>query len=226
MIVNAHLIGRFGNQIFAYAYARAYAEHRRDYELRTNAWAGQQLFEGVNEGPLTEDGMRLPDDYRQRQRDLIYTKAEARRWFQLRPEWKTKLAGMEGKGIAAHRRVGDYAACGYPVISERSYSLAAISHRLPASDFYFVTEEQPRTSPGIPSALSFLPDFYFLMTAPFLMRGNSCFSWWAATLSDGRVFSPVIDGLEGGHEHDVEFVEGNWPRLSNHHFVTELRLSK
>ena len=43
-------------------------------------------------------------------------------------------------------------------------------------------------------------------------------------MGTGQVYSPLIEGLEGGREHDVQFVPGNWTRFSNLHFTTDLYL--
>ena len=63
--------------------------------------------------------------------------------------------------------------------------------------------------------MPFLPDFYRMLYATVLFRGNSSFSWLAALLSTGAIFSPVVKGLKGGMEHDVAYVPGNWPALSD-----------
>ena len=63
-----------------------------------------------------------------------------------------------------------------------------------------------------------LPDFLRLYFARSIFRANSSFSWWAAFLSNAKVFSPVLDRREiysgksgSGKEINVEFVEGNHP---------------
>lgn len=219
-ILNAHLIGRFGNQLFQAAYARAYAE-QCGLELRTNAWPGQQIFEGVNEGPLCDEGERLPDDYRQRQSDLIYTRADCRRWFKIKQEWLDWfLRKRYWAQIVAHRRIGDYAACGYVVVSASSYY--QMHQRLGYGTLVFACEENAATSPE--GAPPFLCDFMRLVYAPVILRGNSSFSWWAATLSNAEVWSPRIDGLEGGREQDCAFEKGNHCRFSDLEFTTDLHL--
>jgi hypothetical protein len=49
------------------------------------------------------------------------------------------------------------------------------------------------------------------MAADVVLRANSTFSWWAALLGRGRVFSPLVEDRIG--DQTVEFVEGNWPRM-------------
>lgn len=229
--LNAHLIGRLGNQMFQYAYARALTERLGpDVELRTNSWPGQKIFEGVSEWgewPMTTDGFRLIDGYRQCQRDLIYTRADARRWFKLKPEFEDWARHWVTAPAYAHRRVGDYASCGYVVVSMESYLMKAMSLGL-CSEIYergfsLVTEEEPWPDSDLP--YPWLADFLRLMHAPILLRGNSSFSWWAAALGNGEVWSPVIDDLEGGKEQDCKFVKGNWPKMCNLDGFTDLHLA-
>lgn len=220
--LNAHLIGRFGNQMFQYAYARALAERLGpDVELRTNSWPGQNIFEGVSgwgEWPMTTDGIRLIDGYRQCQRDLIYTRADAKRWFKLRydlSEWPRSMMPL------AHRRVGDFAASGHVVVSEKSYLDQA--GKMGWIGLQFVSEETPWPDASLP--YPWLADFLRLMHAPILLRGNSSFSWWAAALGNGVVWSPRIDGLEGGKEHDCVFERGNHCKMFDADGFTDLHLT-
>lgn len=219
-ILNAHLIGRFGNQMFQYAYARKYAEIN-GYELRTNEWPGQKIFEGVNEGPMVPGEETMPENYRQTQDDLIYTRSECKKWFQWRGDVESKLTAHTDLLPLAHRRVGDYLRLGYVVVSKESYLTA--SHGL-MQPLGWVTEEQPDVHPDFTGDLAFVPDFYRMTKCRKLYRANSSFSWWAATLSDAEVWSPIIDGKEGGKEHDCDFIRGNWPKLANLPCCTDLHL--
>ncbi len=163
--------------------------------------------------------------YGQDQDSLIYTRRQVKEWFKLKPEIKDRLEAikfLESDPIIAHRRVGDYEKLGYVVVSEKSYRDAYHQFEFEPTPLVFVTEENPTLVSGLPD---FLPDFWRMMQAKVLFRGNSSFSWWAATLSDARVFSPVIDGLPGG-EQDCEFVEGNWPKFANLSFLTDLHLKE
>jgi hypothetical protein len=175
--------------------------------------------------------------YAQSQAAMIYTKREAQEWLGFRPEHGAFLAPFMPKNskekplVIAHVRRGDFGGYGYPLVSLSSYEGAIAEYRLNAhlkenfEVFCLVSELCPRIAHALPSALSFLPDFLMLANAPVLLRANSSFSWLAGLLSTGRVFSPVIDGLEGGREHDCKFVEGNWPRLSNLAGCTDLHVA-
>jgi hypothetical protein len=217
------LIGRFGNKCFQFCYARALAE-REGCELITPDWEGQQIFE-IEPTRSRQAGDREVGGYCQDQASLIYTRRQVREWFKLRPWVSETLASLlpKDRPVLGHRRVGDLAGYGYPVVSAASYGRALAQYGFSPDEFAFVTEENPVELPAF-ARLQFVPDFVRLMNARVLFRGNSTFSWFAATLGRGRVFSPVIEGLEGGREHDVPFVEGNWPRFCNLDFVTDLHL--
>lgn len=173
--------------------------------------------------------------YAQMQQCMIYTKRQAQTWLKLRADVETACAhallsdrGIDDR-IVCHRRVGDYAGYGYPVVSQRSYKMACDKFGLKwdMPEVAILTEEDPTPHAGfLPDDLSFMPDFYRMMVAPTLLRANSSFSWLAALLGDGLVLAPIIEGLEGGKEHDTQFVAGNWPRFANLDFVTDLRVSE
>lgn len=207
---------------FQAAYARSLAE-RLGVPLRTNPWPGTKIFEGWSEEPWSPDGHRIEDGYRQCQRDLIYTRADCRRWFKLKPEFESwQKEHVEWRRPHAHRRVGDYAAAGYPVVSERSYHacIQNVGWRFP---IVFVTEENPFVDEHLP--FPWLADFLRLSYALCILRGNSSFSWWAATLSNNsQVYSPRIDGKEGGREHDCNFERGNHCKMFDGSGFTDLHL--
>lgn len=190
--------------MFQWAYAKKYAE-LHNLELRTNPWPGQRIFEGVNEGPLVEGGEALPENYRQTQADLIYTRSDCLRWFKWRSGVGDKLGWLTSK-YAAHHRVGDYTGLGYCVIPLQAYF-----ETMP-QDTSLVTDAAPCIHPDWHDDLTFVPDFYRLcMAEVMLFRGNSSFSWWAATLNrTAAVFAPIIDD----ERQFRGWVHGNWPRLN------------
>jgi len=65
----------------------------------------------------------------------------------------------------------------------------------------------------------FFPDFLILYFARTIFRGNSAFSWWAAELSDAKVYSPILHSkpldkkLKFYEQQNVQFVEGNHPHF-------------
>lgn len=239
-VLNCHFLGRLGNAMFTYAFARAFAE-RNGLELHTDPWIGQQIWQ-LNEPTCVGDLPRKDEfdirdgdrdisyrSYSQQQRCLdIYSRADCKRWFQLRPEVARRAAHFPAERFLAHHRKGDYHWDGsaYPVISRAAYEAAFI--RETGNDpekLGFVSEEQPHHDPYFPAELSMVPDFLRLTNAQMLFRANSSFSWWAAVLSNADVFSPLCAHLHGGQIHDnVEFVEGNWPRLAGFSYTTDLHL--
>lgn len=230
-------IGRFGNQLFQYAYARAFAE-QNGHELRTTPWIGESIFTlgGVTHGRPDGTEPVIAGGYHQDQASLIYSRADCRRWFKIKPDLENTLRWTDGapRWPHAHFRRGDYREAGYPVIGRGSVDQAVAEHMFPGDlrknmvpgrEYIAVSDEFPQENPELPPELSFLPDFYRLMRAPVLFRGNSSFSWWAATLGHGKVFAPIITGFAGGVEHDnIPYVEGNWPRLAELPDITDLHL--
>lgn len=220
--------GRLGNAMFQFAHAKKRAE-LEGFELRHEPTILERIFTLDGHIPVRPDGSETVtlSGYFQSQADLIYTRADARRWFTLKPEIAAHpiVTHPYDDKVVAHLRRGDFAQSGYPLVSVRSYARAAENLGIDPDAIAYVSDDFPSNDPEFTGDLAFLPDFFRLVNAPLLLRANSSFSWWAGTLGHGRVFSPVIDGLEGGREHECEFVEGNWPRLSSHHFCSNLHIN-
>lgn len=238
-LITVTTMGRFGNQLFQYAFARAYAE-KHGFDFQCDPWLGSELFKGSQDKRITK---RLPRKseidlidgesnfefygYAQCQKCMIYTREQVRKWFEFKDGYSHRLSKTYPPDeILGHRRVGDYLGYGYPVVSEASYRNACQKFGHDPAKLKMITEENPTKHPDFTGPISFVPDFYRLMNASILLRGNSCFSWWAGTLGDGKIYSPVIDNLVGGREHDVEFVEGNHPKFANLGFITDLHLKQ
>lgn len=255
-VLVATLQGRNGNQILQYLFCRGYAE-AHSLELRTDPWIGERIFHIEHprpektyprEGEIQMTKSRLFQEvalpqlcrehggiefrgYAQIQACVnYYTKRKAQKWLQIRPEWLPALQKAVDDApycIIGHRRLGDYKDLGYPLVSEASYYIACMKYGLNPMAMKILTEASPTLSPDIPDDLSFLVDFYRMMTAPTLLRGNSSFSWLAGLLGNGLILSPVIDGLAGGVEHDVLFIPGNHPKFApNLDFVEDLYVSQ
>jgi len=205
-----NMIGGLGNRLFQYAYAKKLAE-TSGRELRTHPWSGQVMFE-IDDPPITGGEEILPENYRQDQESLIYTREDCRRWFKFRPELVQSF-NKPVEDFVAHYRAGDYLDIGYPVISKRAIQREVMCYGYPPA---VIIEESPERN--------FMEDFWLMTQAEVLFRANSSFSYWAAVLGTGEVYSPVIDGLAGGIHDKVDFVEGNHPRLANFPFTTNLHL--
>lgn len=214
------LVGRFGNKCFQFAHAQKQAE-QRGVEVHCPEWEGEEFFE-MPEHNREQEGCDLDPGYHQNQESMIYTVADARRWFTFKPQVLEKLKGIEIPPVAAHYRCGDLLGYGYPVVGKKSFHMAYLKYSASPYPITFVEEENPTHVRDLPD---YIVDFYRLMKAPELFRANSSFSWWAATLSDGKVFAPIIDGLAGGVIYDkVPFVPGNYPKLSNIDGCTDMKI--
>lgn len=230
-IIQVKLLGGFGNQLHQYSAVRKYAQLvDAKLEVETRDWYGAEIF-GLNDPawsctlPEVNDGGGGPPSlewgqtniriggYFQFQRWVgLLSRAEVRSWFRVKPELAVMCPHVGGY-TAVHVRQGDY--IDHPLfanISERSYEYA-IGKYAPPRPVVWVKQNHPTLVPGIPQRISFLPDFLTLLHATALLRANSTFSWWAATLSDADVYAPLVEDRVG--QCDVEFVHGNWPRCAD-----------
>jgi hypothetical protein len=121
-VVEVALTGGFANRMSKYAFARAYAD-RHGAVLRTTAWKGQQVFT-IDDPPCGDRPLRLRDTFKleewdgevditlcgeaHHQKNLIYTRADARRYFTFRPEILAVLKDVPTFEVAAHLRWGDF----------------------------------------------------------------------------------------------------------------------
>lgn len=219
-------MGRFGNQCFQYAFARAYAASV-GATLETPEWVGQELF-GLKDAPITDEQPTVPLDYVPKDGAVninlhgyyqhaaafeFYTISKLLKWFTFTPQWVNELSPFQPhQTMVAHIRRGDYVtghSGTFCIIDEQAYKAAVEKIKRNINAVQWVREDQPAqySRPG----LEWLIDFVTLMRARTLFRANSTFSWWAATLGQNKVYSPVVDGLRGHHK-EVKFVKGNWPR--------------
>lgn len=224
-LLSVPMIGRFGNLLFIYAHARAWAE-QNGYELCLPPWVGEKVFdipEAVRPDKFKPD-MVWPENMRQNQESLIYTRKQVREWLRFKPEIEERLqpARCNSGTVMLNVRQGqDYRSAGLVTLSNECYVDAARRYGF-RGPFAFETDLNPMRlksfdgnidASGLGTTWAGLPSFYRLMTAPVLFRANSTFSWWAATLSHGKVYSPMIRGLKGAvsNVYCDYFVLGNHP---------------
>ncbi len=156
-----------------------------------------------------------------------FSRSQLRRWFKFKPAFEYQSSYDK----AFHLRYWDphvsnaccpwYSSTTFPCanISRTSYDLAAEELGYDPNEFEIVHDREPHTKHGIPKDLMFAIDFQVLSQASVLFRANSSFSYLAAALGHGRVFSPQMAGVSGSWTGDplpVEFEEGNtsgsfWP---------------
>lgn len=220
-------LGRLGNQFFQYSVARKYAEIARCI-FQTPSWIGETLF-NIAGTRINSNLHRLPSDelpwgrpnvdllgYFQFQEAVSKLKrSELRNWFNFKDEFKNRFPKKRPYYIAAHVRRGDYVtqyASKYCTITEESYLNACDKFGLDKSQLIWVREDNPQKDEEMERrGLGFLPDFMTLLNADVILRANSTFSWWAGTLGNGKVYSPLVEARTG--THTVDFVAENWPRM-------------
>jgi len=227
-------LGRAGNQLFTYCFAKGYA-HAMGCELQVPAdWWGRKVFVNAIEPPCSS---KLPqtecDGYSSKplgyffgKKDIdlnvfaqhqcyldFYTRKQAREWLKIKPEFDIGPQPLTFAGYsAAHLRLGDYITdpyirVNYCQVSEESYLRAVERFKIPEPILYVY--EGWRTPPVDKHGLDWFADFLLLKNATYLLRANSTFSWWASVLGNAKTFSPIVGRRTG--PNDVDFIDGNWP---------------
>ena len=214
--------GRFGNQMFQYAFARAYAE-KYNCTLEIPSWIGEKIFKNVSHQPISKHLKRTPVDkvlfgevnidlfgYFQKQEFInILSEAKLREWFTFQDKWLEYFVNLKSYAVA-HMRRGDYQtlyANVFCIVSMLSYQRAFEKFGVREHDVFLKTEETQVKWRDLDSDLMFLPDFFEMISAEHLFRANSTFSFWAGFFNKNKVYSPVVGNKVG--LNDVEFVEGN-----------------
>ena len=202
--------GHFGNQLFQYAYARAYADSI-GAELHTPDWIGRSLFKGINEPIMQGPGDVDLVGYFQGQEHLsLLSRSKLKKWFRFANPIK-----VPKHELVFHKRRGDYLS--HPgfwgVVSDDSYNKAALELGLDPENAVILDDSR--------GSDFMLVDFFIMMNCRTLFRANSTFSWWAATLGNCKVYSPVV-GTQTGWL-DVDFVPNNDSRTCQD--VLDLKLA-
>lgn len=220
--------GRFGNQLFQYAFAKSYAKkYNCILEIPKN-WKGRKIFKNIDEPSIGDPLPKTKLDiipWGRKNIDLFgyfcapdfvkfLTRKKLKEWFEIKDKWMD-LFPKSKKYLAAHLRRGDYTTTFsylYCTISKKSYLDAISRFKLDKYNTIWVSEDNKKQHPLCDQEkLPFLPDFITLLNADVILRANSSFSFWAAVLSDGEIYSPIVKKRTG--PHDVEFVRGNYPAM-------------
>lgn len=205
--------GRWGNQLFQYAFARAYAESIGAELLIPPYWVGRQLFKNIRErvgiAPQHWKRTETPDGrteidlwgYFQRPEHMaLLSKKKLQEWFEPSDHMK-----KEGHQLVFHKRRGDYLHNGsYAIITDESYNKGARNFGydpLTAKMFSDETSGEDKQ----------YDDFFEMAASKIIFRANSSYSFWAGVLCKGKVYSPVVEDRTGWI--DCDFVEGNHARL-------------
>lgn len=219
-------LGRFGNSLYQYAFARAYAE-KHGAVLETNNWIGRKLFKDINDPLITKQLPRTIKGgipwgrteidfygYYQSQECLnILNAAKVRDWYTFKDKWVELFPCQHS--IVAFLRRGDYVTKFkdyFCIISEQSYLRAFSKFDIDHNKVHWVTGENPPCPDAESIGAEYLPNFFTLMNANHFFRANSTFCLWAGFLGGGKVYSPVVGDLIGSNE--VEFIGGNHPRIA------------
>lgn len=214
--------GRFGNQLFQYSFARAYAESI-GAELQTPDWKGRYIFKDINEtimtepaGPSTEfpngeGDIDLVGYFQQSQHLKLLSRKKLKEWFVFKSE-----IPVPSFDLVFHKRRGDYLDFPhvYGVVTDSSYEKAAIKYGFDPSQAFILDDSR--------DPAYWLNDFVIMMKCKNLFRANSTFSWWAATLGDCEVYSPVVENKKRIIE--VDFVKGNEEPLCE--LTARMKISK
>lgn len=230
--------GRFGNQLFAYAFAKGYCQ-RYGHELRIPSHSTLRYVFDIPEAVSDNDHYRntpldkIPDGegeidlygYYQFQAAVDFWKDDFAAWFKLRPQWQTILdekITANSDATVCHIRGGDYLnlAEHFCYVQPMSYWQALKTYNLTQHKTKWVSEYNGEIDARVPQIIEFLPDFLTLVSARTLLRSNSTFAWWAATLrkvwfpnETQDVLSPVVKGKFG--PNICNFVVGNHPQMSS-----------
>lgn len=234
--------GRWGNQIFQICFGLAMAiKYDRPLQIPSN-WCGWDIFD-VCDRVIPQNDLfsnapqtyidRIPSEdtvnkckvldfygYWQNQRSIdLYSKADVQSWLKFKP-WVTEMFARKSsaKRIVVHKRRGDYVRQPnhYCSITDQSFDKAVeqVKAKYGEASVIEITEESPTRNAYCEAfGLDFLADFMLMVNADYLVRSNSTFSLVAGWFSDVKVFAPVV--TDKGGWHDVDFVEGNWPRCAD-----------
>lgn len=212
--------GRWGNSLHQYAFAKYYADSLGVALHIPEGWAGREVFSSVNEPPITQDLPRVNESDINGQDNI-----DIWGYFQAKPyisklnranlkSWLQPRNKVEGPKIAIHKRRGDYLGIShYAVVSDESYEAALEKFGYDMKDAKIYSDESDSDP---------YQDFLEIMNAEVIFRANSTFSWWAATLSNATVYSPLVE--DRGDHGFYEFVEGNHPKLC--HLFEDLHLKE
>ena len=221
--------GRFGNQLFQYAFARAYAEkYNASLEIPSD-WFGYEVFKDIKGRPISKNIKSSKMDttpplqegacinlfgYYQSAEALEYLSVKKiREWFQFKDSIFEKFKDTK-HDIVIHKRRGDYVKHRkrFCIVSEKSYYDLCEKEGLDASKALWVSDENDgKNATEDEKKNSLLNDFFELMNAETMIRSNSTFSYWAGILGNNKkIYSPIVRGVG---EQNVEFKDDNWEAI-------------
>jgi hypothetical protein len=147
--------GRFGNQMFQYAFARAYAE-KYNAILETPNWIGEKIFNIENRPiskvlprteldiiPWGEVNIDLFGYFQKKECFDILVEKTLREWFTFKNIWMPYL--QSSQEVVAHIRAGDYASTLFNIfcVLEKKQFVRACKQFNIVTDITWSSEENP-----------------------------------------------------------------------------------
>ena len=151
-VIGISFVGGFGNQLFQYAFARAYAE-AHNATLVTPGWIGQRVFAisdssldynlphtGFDEIPNGRVNIVLSGYFQSQAAINFMSRSKLKSWFRLQDGWKQRFSTY--LPITAHVRRGDYVDLSniYCLVSESSYITACKKFGLDPNNISWIQE--------------------------------------------------------------------------------------
>lgn len=150
--------GRFGNQLFQYAFARAYAE-KYGATLEIPYWIGERVFKGVSHRkpscklpgigidkiPWGKINVDLIGYFQTKECFDLLSKSKLRQWFSFQDKW-LEMYPKKKDYVAAHIRKGDYFerfSNIYCVVNRNSYIRACKKYDIDIEKLIWISEENP-----------------------------------------------------------------------------------
>ena len=165
-------MGRFGNQLFQYAFAKSYAQKYNCVLEIPADWVGRDFFE-IDDSSITTQLHRTHRDnipfgqvnidlygFFQHQKFLdIMNPYDVKKWFKFKTKWTDKFKKPRDFYVASHIRHGDYVGgkntC---TITEKCYLDSCEKFGYHKEDVIVVSEE--KIQPDDPKDMDFLYDFF------------------------------------------------------------------
>lgn len=212
--------GRFGNQLFQYCVAKAWSVHLGvPLEIPDN-WIGRKLFNvpessvihklpksKFEELPSTP-GWDLNGYFQHTDAVKLLNRKDVLRWLTPSQSFQNLLDITPEYDCVCHLRRGDFNLHQDVFCTVSHVSYLKLLNRLDISNPVWVSEEVPHSVWGYPG---WLVDFAIMVKARTLIRSNSTFSWWAASLGQNNVYSPIVGSKTG--TQSVKFINNNSPKV-------------
>lgn len=236
--------GRFGNQLFQYAFAKSYAEKYNCRLQIPENWHGRKIFPNIVDEsldrklPINYEGdinlfenqktnIDLDGYYTTRFHTKIMDSDKIKKWFSFSEQCFLPNMVPNFQYTAVHLRRTDF----IETISKECIEHWIKFYSCDNLPIIIVSDDQNMASKkenfGITNYNSDLQDFFILMNATNIFRTNSTFSWWASELSTKKqkTYSPIVfNKLKIGQKNQfVDYKEGNYHVLAHGPFIDSFK---